>query len=138
VGAGVTAPTGLDNRVVTLTTGSVGPEQLASSFAAGDIFLGAFIDGVSTRRTSVMTALQHGMATVATDGVWTDTVFRRSPESIRLVPAGHARRFALEVVRLARSAEDRQALGCAGRSLYERVFDWPVVTQQLLTGMDLV
>jgi glycosyltransferase involved in cell wall biosynthesis len=137
LGADVQVPSGLDARVITHSTGSVALESLASYLAAGDIFLGAFIDGVSTRRTMLMATLQHGVAVVGTDGVWTDRILRQSPGAIRLVPVKRGDRFVQEVVRLAGSRAERQSLGQEGRLLYERAFDWPVLTRRLLAAMQL-
>jgi glycosyltransferase involved in cell wall biosynthesis len=96
------------------------------------VFVAPFVDGVSTRRTTVMAALQHGIATVATEGPLTDGVLRRSTSAIRLVPTLRRDLFVEATLRLALQGEDRDAVGRAGRQLYEERFDWSVIASQLI------
>ena len=69
------------------------PEAEVSRWlSATDLFLAPFSDGVSTRRTSLFAAFEHGRAVVATVGANTDREFF-DPSFLRLVPAGDAVRF---------------------------------------------
>jgi glycosyltransferase involved in cell wall biosynthesis len=106
--------------------------ELARMLACSDIFLAPFQDGVSTRRTTVMSALQHAVPVVGTDGHLTDEVLRREPGALRLVPVQDRGHFAAEAARLAKQGGERRALGQAGRDLYARSFDWPVVVERLI------
>jgi glycosyltransferase involved in cell wall biosynthesis len=112
--------------------GFLDDEAVARALSTADIFLAPYGDGVSTRRTTVMAALQHGIAVVGTDGPLTDTVLRESTQALRLVPIEQRDRFAHEVAALAASRDGRAALGRAGRALYESRFDWPVLADRLL------
>lgn len=106
--------------------------ELAGTLACSDIFLAPFADGVSTRRTTVMSALQHAVPVVGTDGHLTDGVLREASGALRLVPVSDRDGFAAAVARLAQEADERRALGDAGRALYAREFDWPVVVNRLI------
>jgi glycosyltransferase involved in cell wall biosynthesis len=118
---------------VTLRSPGFLPEEpLARLLAASDLFLAPYADGVSTRRTTVMSALQHAIPVLGTDGHLTDEVLRESRGALRLVPVAELDRFAAEAARLARQSEERQALGDAGRLLYTRKFDWPILVERLL------
>jgi glycosyltransferase involved in cell wall biosynthesis len=78
-----------------------------------------------------MSALQHAVPVLGTDGHLTDRVLRES-NGLRLVPVAQRDRFAEEAARLAGAADERRALGDAGRGLYARRFDWPVLVDRLL------
>ena len=126
-GAGEMAP-----GVALRSPGYLPELELARMLACSDIFLAPFEDGVSTRRTTVMSALQHAVPVVGTDGHLTDGVLRRASGALRLVPVGERDRFAAEAARLAQRADERRRLGQAGRDLYARSFDWPVVVDRLI------
>ena len=133
LGPGVSSATSLAENVELRATGFLPAEDLAGHIAASDVFLAPYMDGVSTRRTSVMAALQHGVPVVGTTGHLTDDVFLRSRDLIlvppdRLVPA---------VTRLVGEPASRARLGAAGRRLYEASFDWPVLVQRLRSHLDV-
>jgi glycosyltransferase involved in cell wall biosynthesis len=117
--------------------GRLPSEELAANLAASDLFLAPFSDGVSTRRTTVMAALQHGVPVVGTSGFLTDSIFRDATNHLRLVPVESSRAFAAAAVQLALNPGERVALGLAGRELYERSFDWPVIANELLTRLGI-
>jgi glycosyltransferase involved in cell wall biosynthesis len=132
LGAGVAALEELDPTVRLSQPGYQAPIALARQLAATDVFVAPFVDGVSTRRTTFMAALQHGIATVATEGPLTDGLLRRSTSAIRLVPTLRRDLFVEATLRLALQSEDREAVGRAGRQLYEERFDWSVIASQLI------
>lgn len=108
----------------------------ADLLAASDMFLVPLQDGVSTRRTTVMAALQHEVAVVGTDGHLTDDALRRAKDALRLVAVDDHDGFVAAVCELAASADDRHALAVAGRQLYEESFDWPVLVERLLGALE--
>lgn len=134
---GATAPNleGLDPAVRLERPGLLSPEDLAGRLAASDLFLAPLIDGVSTRRGSVMAGLQHGLAVVGTEGPLTDPVLAGAAAAIRLVPVGSPAKFAAAAAELARAREEREAMGRTARQLYEKRFDWPVVAGSLLDSL---
>jgi len=134
LGAGATLPLGLPKEVRVERPGELPAEELAGRLAAADIFMVPLVDGISTRRTTAMAALQHGLAVVATDGPLTDRVFRGFPLAVGLVPAGQPALFADEVVRLAQQPALRASLAGAGERLYHRELDWQVSARRLLAA----
>jgi glycosyltransferase involved in cell wall biosynthesis len=118
--------------VMLRSLGYLPERELAGTLACSDIFLAPFADGVSTRRTTVMSALQHAIPVVGTDGHLTDGVLREASGALRLVPVQDRDRFAAEAARLAQEAGERRTLGDAGRHLYTQAFDWPVVVDRLI------
>jgi glycosyltransferase involved in cell wall biosynthesis len=94
LGADVPRLVGLHRDVVVHTPGYISGDKVARWLSAADIYLAPLADGASTRRTTLMAAMQHGLAIVATDGSLTDTILRTSG-ALRLVPAWNWMRSAL-------------------------------------------
>jgi glycosyltransferase involved in cell wall biosynthesis len=111
-------------------------EDVATLLAASDIFLAPFADGVSTRRTTMIAALQHGIATVGTDGHLTDQVLRDATEALTLVPVQRRDLFVAAVRALAGDPDERRARGQAARQLHDRTFGWPIIARQMTQSLD--
>lgn len=135
---GAKAPSieGLHQSIRVFAPGYLGADALASKLAAADVFMGPVVDGVSTRRGTLMAALQHGLAVVGTLGPLTDPVLQEATSAMRLVPVDDPDLYAETVRRLAGSDAERRALGAAGRDLYESCFDWPVTSRRLLAALE--
>jgi glycosyltransferase involved in cell wall biosynthesis len=135
LGAGAPALDGLDPAVRVHAPGFLQPEELAATLAACDLFLVPVADGVSTRRGSLMAALQHELAVLGTAGPLTDSVLREAGPALRLTVVGDADAFAAAAAALAEDEDARGAAGTAARDLYEREFDWPVIAERLLAAL---
>jgi glycosyltransferase involved in cell wall biosynthesis len=132
LGADAPVLVALDPSVELIEPGSASAEAIADGLAASDLFLGAWIDGASTRRTTLMAALQHGLPVVATAGPLTDSVLRTADEALALVPIDRQDLFADAAHRLALDESTRLRMGRAARDLYRQRFDWPVTSRRLL------
>jgi glycosyltransferase involved in cell wall biosynthesis len=104
--------------------------ELSSHLAACDLLIQPYPDGASSRRSSLMAGISHGVPVLTTSGhlsepLWTDS------GAVAIAPAGD--RFALtnSARRLIDSPEERARLGEAGLRLYEERFDWPLVIAAL-------
>lgn len=117
------------------TPGRLEGEGVARYLAAADVFLAPFVDGVSTRRTTLMAALQHGLPVVGTDGALTDQILREAPAALHLTPVGDPASFARAACELAGDPGARVAGAAQARALYANEFDWSVVSRRLLTGL---
>ncbi len=122
--------------VTLVVPGFLSDTEAAVLLAGADLFLAPFEDGVSTRRTTVMAALQHEVAVVGTDGHLTDDLLRSASEALRLVAVGDRAAFVAAVGALADDAGARRALAIAGRRLYDERFDWPVLVERLLRELE--
>jgi glycosyltransferase involved in cell wall biosynthesis len=131
LGSGGEAPPGLPERIRVVVPGPVSDEELADLLAAADVFLAPLDDGVSTRRTSVMAALQHALPVVATRGHLTDRLWLGTAPGVRLAPVDRPDLFAAATAELA-DPERRRAGARAARDLYESRFDWPVTVAAIL------
>src|SRR5207248_8710803 len=89
---------------------------------ACDLMVQPFEDGVTTRRTSIMAALAHGVPTVTTRGRLTEPLWRASG-AVGLAPAGDPTALATVAADLLAEPRRRQRLGAAGRATYDEFFD---------------
>ena len=64
LGAGERPLVDLDTRVVLHRPGRQSDEEVAADLSAADLYLAPFRDGISTRRTTFIAALQHGLPVV--------------------------------------------------------------------------
>jgi glycosyltransferase involved in cell wall biosynthesis len=110
----------LSPRIV--ATGALQEVEVSAHLAACDVMMQPYPDGVSSRRTSAMAALAHGVAVVATDGWLTEPIWRAS-DAAALVPADDPALLADETVRLLHARDARTALAAAGQRLYDGRFD---------------
>ena len=104
------------------STGPLAEEAVSAHIVACDLMLQPYPDGISTRRTSAMAALAHGVPVVTTIGWLTEPLWRES-EAVALAPAGDAVALAGEAARLLASTDARMRLGDRGRHVYESRFD---------------
>ena len=117
----------------TLAEGPFPAEEVSRRFAAMDIYLVPITGGVSSRRTSLMTALQHGIPTVSTFGPQTDQMLlAENNGAFVLTDINSPTAFPDAVVSLAQDPARQQALGAQGRRLYDREFDWKKVADRIL------
>jgi glycosyltransferase involved in cell wall biosynthesis len=135
LGAGAPRLDHLDRRVRIEAPGVLPADDLARRLSAVDIFLSPLVDGVSTRRTSLMAALQHQLAVVGTGGPLTDSCLTRASNALQLRPVMRRDLFSDAVLGLAADPGKRSELGREGRRLYEHEFDWPILCSRLLQGL---
>ncbi len=110
-------------------TGYSSVEDVSRYLHCADICLAPFIDGVSTRRTTVMAALQHGVAVVTTEGHSTERDL--FAQDVAMTRAGDEHGFLEAVLQLARDPAQRTALAERGAQLYTREFHWPGIARQI-------
>lgn len=96
-----------------LRLGWLSPERISHVFQALDVSLAPFVDGLTLRRTSAMTALAHGIPLVSSRGHLFDPALagaaacERTPEE-----------FGATVRALVTDADRRRALGAAALAFY--------------------
>lgn len=113
------------------TPGCLGPVELSYALRASHMLLVPLTDGVSARRTTVMAGLAHGIPVVGLHGHDTDRVLL-APDALVLTPIGDRTAFARAVVALATDDVKLREVGAAGRRLYLKAFDWPVLARTVL------
>ena len=146
---GICAALGSENIIA---GGPFPAEEVSRRLSAMDIYLAAYIDGVSTRRGAFMAALQHGIAAVATSGPLTDTMLKQEAgqaflltdtmlkqeagQAFLLADVADPKVFTAAVVTLAQDTEQRKQLGQAAQVLYQREFAWESAAAHLLSSLD--
>ena len=98
-------------------TGALEAGELSRHLAACDLLVQPYPDGVSSRRTSVMAALAHGLPVATTSGHLSEKLWAES-RAVALAPAGDAGALIETATRLLTDAEERRHLGARGRALY--------------------
>ena len=103
------------------STGSIELSTLSHHLQACDVMLQPYVDGVSGRRTTTVSALEHGVPVATTIGVLSEPFWRSSP-AIEVVPSENAVALADAVQRLLEP--ERNALARSGaRDMYETRFE---------------
>jgi glycosyltransferase involved in cell wall biosynthesis len=130
LGAGAQKVDGIPEGTIVVRAGRTPAERLAGLLAAADLMLVPFVDGVSTRRGSLMAGLQQEVAVVGTSGPLTDRVLRTA--GLELVEVGNPGAFADRVALLAGDGERRKRAASTGRHLFEEAFTWDEIARRLL------
>lgn len=102
-------------------SGRLDAGAVSSALRACDVLVQPYPDGITTRRTSAMAGLQHGIPTVTTAGALTETIWSESG-AVALAPAGDVSAFASAVAELLADRRTAQALGCRAAEIYDRHF----------------
>jgi glycosyltransferase involved in cell wall biosynthesis len=102
-------------------TGRLSADELSRHLVACDLMLQPYIDGVSTRRTSTMTALAHGVPVVTTAGTFTEPLWAAS-DAVALAPAHDVDELVRSAARLLPNEMAKQRLATAAKKLYEEHF----------------
>ena len=93
-----------------------------ANISACDLMLQPYIDGVSSRRTSTMTALSHGVPVATTRGKFTESLWAEST-AIALAPVEDVSQLIKETRRLLPEAAARNGIRTAARKFYIEHFD---------------
>lgn len=129
---GVGAPRlDLAHDVAVDTPGHLDADALSVRLHASDLLILPFTDGVSTRRTTLMAGLAHGLPIMGLSGPATDDVLMDSEGALTLTALGDVPAFAGATLELANSPDRRRRGGESGRALYARHFDWPVAAERV-------
>jgi len=112
-------------------------DDVGDHLMSADCILAPFVDGLSTRRGSVVAAFQHGIPVVSTSSIWTDHLLLGQEERSRF----SSRRFKTEArgdfcsstsapenfrYRIPGELPSRSFIGC--------ILAWPLISCRLLSG----
>ncbi len=114
-------------------SGEVEGPALSYHLQACDLMVQPYRDGASTRRTTLMAALAHGLPVVTTVGRLSEPFWTES-NAAALVPAGDLAAVARLVSELAHQPERRQKFGEHARATYDARFSLPHVVEILRAG----
>lgn len=102
-------------------TGSLSPVDLSKHLSACDVMIQPYPDGVSSRRSSVMASIAHGLPTITTAGRLTEPLWQTS-KAVALAPVGDTAALVSVTDELLRDPMARSHLGTAARALYQKYF----------------
>jgi glycosyltransferase involved in cell wall biosynthesis len=102
--------------------GTLSLEALSVSLQACDVLVQPYVDGASSRRTTLMAALAHGVPVVTTEGRLSEAIWRET-NAVRLVPPRDSDAAARAVVALCSDTAEQARLTAAARALYADRFD---------------
>lgn len=115
--------------------GVLAERELSIHLRASDFLLLPLRDGVSTRRTTLMAGLAHGLPVVALRSQHSDRILVEHPEALRLVAVDDLDGYVSAALDMSEDETGRRVTGDAARLLYEEAFDWPVVAERLATEL---
>jgi glycosyltransferase involved in cell wall biosynthesis len=102
-------------------------EEASHYLKRADVVLAPFLDGVSSRRGSVMAALSHSRPVVTNLG-WATDLSAGWNEFTQVASDNSPEGFAEAVVSLLRDDAMRERVAELGNKAYRAKFDWPVVS----------
>lgn len=112
-------------------TGYVDQARVSTLLSAADVCLTPYVDGVSSRRSSMMAVMEHGVPMVGTRGHLTDSpLFDDSP--LVLTDVGDEPAFIAAAARLTMDAEARRIQRCRLPAFYRDNFSWPLIASRLI------
>lgn len=112
----------LDDRIC--WTGYVAPRAVSEYLASADLAILPFDDGASLRRTTLLSALAHGLPAISTGA--------RAPcPGVEVVPIGDAAALAQTIVRLSADRQLRTRLGAEARQ-FAATLSWDGIARQIV------
>lgn len=113
------------------TLGVLSADAAADALRAMDCVLSPFTDGVSTRRGSVLAALNNGVPVATTRREWTDDILCSAPQGVLLASsASEAGQFARDVIDWIPRTSGSASADC--QKFFDNHFSWRLVADRLM------
>jgi glycosyltransferase involved in cell wall biosynthesis len=109
-------------------TGLLSDAALSHHLSACDLMLQPYPDGLSSRRTSLMNVLEHGIAVVSNTGHLTEDFWPSS----NIAGFGSSGDLATHCIRLLNDRAARAQTAQSGLALYRARFDWPRIIAKVI------
>lgn len=122
----------LDLNDVTYWTGYCSASQVSAFLASADVAVFPFSDGVSLRRTSLLTAMAHGLPVISTYVPNVTPNELGEEQGLRLVRAGDEQAMASAVIELASDRGQRSILSARAWN-FASTLSWTRIARQTLS-----
>ena len=116
-------------------TGPLPDADLSCHLGACDVMVQPYPDGISTRRTSVMTCLSHALPVVTTIGHLTESLWKER-RAVLLSPVDSPQYLADQANWLLNNADERSRLSASGKALYDEQFALPHTIAKLRPSLE--
>jgi glycosyltransferase involved in cell wall biosynthesis len=111
-------------------TGFGSPPEISRWLLASDLYAMTDLRGASGRKSSLMSALAHGLPVVSTQGPDTERVFVESDGIVLIDPHDEEDSLVRHIDRLLKDGEERGRLAGRARQLYQSGFGWDRTAQR--------
>jgi glycosyltransferase involved in cell wall biosynthesis len=115
-------------------TGALASEEVSRHLQLVDLLLSPFLDGISSRRSSAVSCLAHGLPLLTTSGRLSDALWLRGLADC-LVPVEDEPAFLRRALTLCRDEQARQHLARCGQSFFAQHLSWPCIRERLLEAL---
>jgi glycosyltransferase involved in cell wall biosynthesis len=103
------------------STGTLNTASLSAYLSASDLIIQPYPDGISSRRTSAMACLSHGLPMITTTGKLTEPLWAKSG-AVALAPVGNDEKLMQLAEHLIKDESERTRLIAASKKLYRERF----------------
>jgi glycosyltransferase involved in cell wall biosynthesis len=114
-------------------TGALKAEDVSLAISSCNVMMQPYPDGVSSRRTSMMAALEHARAIVTTAGPFTEPLWQQS-DAVSMVRTDDTNDFASAVGALIENFNLQERYATAAKALYASRFDLSHTIEALRTS----
>lgn len=114
--------------------GALSESELSQRLHAATLGLAPYADGASARRTTLAALMQHGVPTLALQGVATDR-WLREHGGLAFVPDADPAAFVSAIGALLADPHRRAALSRAARTAYDTHMSWPTIADAYVRAL---
>lgn len=114
--------------------GALPESEISQRLHAATLGLAPYADGASARRTTLAALMQHGVPTLALQGVATDGWLRQQG-GLAWAPGPDPVAFASAITPLLADPHQRAALSRAARTAYDTHMSWPTIAEAYVRAL---
>jgi len=115
-------------------TGTLTSDAVSRHLQLVDLLLSPFLDGISSRRSSAVSCLAHGLPLLTTSGRLSDALWVNTLAD-QLIPVDDEQAFLRAALHLCRSSDARRTLARHGQEFYGQHLSWERICSLLLDAL---
>ncbi len=124
--------THLRERITAL--GFLSEQEVSAWITRSNLILAPFLDGISTRRTSAMAALEHEKPLLTTRS-WSTNTEIPWEDFCYITPIEPSRKFNEMAISILEHPKEAEQMGHKAKLYYDKNFSYPVITHKLLQAL---